>query len=351
VKTPKPLTVLGIESSCDETAAAIWRNGKILSNVIASQIEHSHFGGVVPELASRAHQQYIYKVIQQSLLTANIQLAEIDVVGVTRGPGLPGSLHVGVSFASGLAWALNKPLVGVHHMHAHIMAHFIQDHTDSQIPEIPFICLTVSGGHTQLILMRSAIDFDILGQTIDDAAGEALDKAAKMMGLPYPGGPEIDRLATLGDALKYSFTRPKVNGLDFSFSGLKTALLYFLRDRQLQDPEFVEKEKNDICASYQHAVTDYLMDRLEQAVYLNKEVKSIALAGGVSANSVLRKKFAAFAERKQLSCHIPPLSYCTDNAAMIACTAAMIFKGSDSGGGHFSPLPSWSLLEYKNTLR
>ena len=345
------LTVLGIETSCDETAAALWRNGRILSNVIASQMEHAQYGGVVPELASRAHQQSIYRVIQQCMDTAKINLTEIDVMGVTRGPGLPGSLHVGVSFASGLAWALGKPLIGVHHMHAHIMSHFIQNDSSLPVPDFPFICLTVSGGHTQLVLMRSAIDFVIVGQTIDDAAGEALDKAAKMMGLPYPGGPEIDRLAQTGDPTKYSFTRPKVGGLDFSFSGLKTALLYFLKDRKLEDAQFLENEKHHICASYQHAVTDYLLDRLQQAVILHKDVKGIALAGGVSANSVLRKKFTTFAESKQLGCHIPPMSYCTDNAAMIACAAAMIYRESNSWGGHFSPLPSWSLADYKNSLK
>ncbi|MFM7106040.1 MAG: tRNA (adenosine(37)-N6)-threonylcarbamoyltransferase complex transferase subunit TsaD, partial [Flavobacteriales bacterium] len=218
----KPLTVLGIESSCDETAAAIWRDGKILSNIVASQLEHTPFGGVVPELASRAHQQHIYNVIHQCINTAEIQLSEIDVVGVTRGPGLPGSLHVGVSFASGLAWSLNKPLIGVHHMHAHIMAHFIEDSNDSEVPHFPFICLTVSGGHTQLILMRSAIDFEVLGQTIDDAAGEAFDKAAKLLGFPYPGGPLIDQYAQTGNASRFRFSKPIVAGYNYSFSGLKT---------------------------------------------------------------------------------------------------------------------------------
>ena len=348
--TKNTFTVLGIETSCDETAAAIWQDGKIVSNIVASQMDHSAFGGVVPELASRAHQQYVYNVIRDGLHRSGLQLADIDLVGVTRGPGLPGSLHVGVSFASGLAWAIHKPLVGVHHMHAHIMAHFIRDDASTKTPEYPFICLTVSGGHTQLVLLRSALDFQIIGQTIDDAAGEALDKAAKMMGLPYPGGPEIDRLARSGDPMKFSFTRPMVSQLDFSFSGLKTALLYFLRDQSSLDPHFIEKEKNHICASYQHAVTDYLIDRLEQSIVLHQDVKNIALAGGVSANSVLRTKFTDLAERRQVSFHIPPLSYCTDNAAMIACAAAMIYQSGEKNYRHFSPMPSWSLSDYRDSL-
>lgn len=351
MKPFKKLTVLGIESSCDETAAAIWQEEKILANVVSSQLEHAQFGGVVPELASRAHQEHIYKVIHECLISAKVQLSDIDVIGVTRGPGLPGSLHVGVSFASGLAWSLNRPLIGVHHMHAHILAHFIQDHNASKVPEFPFICLTVSGGHTQLILMQTATEFQILGQTIDDAAGEALDKAAKIMGLPYPGGPEIDRLAKSGDPYKYNFTRPKVEGLDFSFSGLKTALLYFLRDRKLMNSNFVDEEKNHICASYQHAVTDYLIYRLEQSISLNKDVKNIALAGGVAANSVLRKKFIDLAKRKQLHHHIPAQPYCTDNAAMIACAAAILFKEGKLNRSHFSPEPSWPLSDYGASLK
>jgi N6-L-threonylcarbamoyladenine synthase len=272
-------------------------------------------------------------------------LQDIGVIGVSRGPGLPGSLHVGVSFASGLAWALNRPLIGVHHMYAHIMAHFIKEDKLSNVPNYPFICLTVSGGHTQLVLMRSAMQFEVLGQTIDDAAGEALDKAAKMMGLPYPGGPEIDRLSRSGDPFKYSFTRPRVSGMDFSFSGLKTALLYFLRDKKLLNADFIENEIHHICASYQNAVTDYLIDRLEQSVLVHKEVKNIALAGGVSANTVLRKKFMDFAARKKLVCHIPSLGYCTDNAAMVACAAAIIAIEGQVSNTHFSPLPSWPLLE------
>jgi N6-L-threonylcarbamoyladenine synthase len=339
----KPFTVLGIETSCDETAAAVWREGKILSNVVASQMDHTFLGGVVPELASRAHQQVIFKVVDEAIREAGIHRDELNLIGVTRGPGLMGSLHVGVSFASGLAWSLHKPLLGVHHMHAHIMAHFISDSGSGKSPEYPFICLTVSGGHTQLVLMRSAVDFEILGQTIDDAAGEALDKAAKILGLPYPGGPEIDRLAKLGDHEKYSFTRPRVAGLNFSFSGLKTALLYFLRDNTRQEEKFIENELHHICASYQHAVTDYLIDRLEKALMLHEDVKDIALAGGVSANSVLRAKCKGLSEKMNLTCHIPHVAYCTDNAAMIACAAAMLWPHRKEGMKHFSPLPSWPM--------
>jgi N6-L-threonylcarbamoyladenine synthase len=335
--------VLGIETSCDETAAAIWCNGRILSNIISSQIEHSLYGGVVPELASRAHQQFIHRIVDEAIETAGVQLQDISAIGVTRGPGLPGSLHVGVSFATGMAWSINKPLLGVHHMHAHIMAHFIRNNETQITPEFPFICLTVSGGHTQLVLMRSVLEFEILGQTIDDAAGEALDKAAKIMGLPYPGGPEIDRIAKIGEPLKYHFTRPKVGGLDFSFSGLKTALLYFLRDRKLAESEFVERELHHICASYQNAITDYLIDRLEQALKTHSDIQHIALAGGVSANSVLREKFRNLSERLNLKYHIPPISYCTDNAAMIACTAAYMLREGITNKNHFAPMPSWPL--------
>jgi N6-L-threonylcarbamoyladenine synthase len=253
--------ILAIESSCDETSAAVLCNDRVLSNIIATQKIHEKYGGVVPELASRAHQQNIVPVVDQALKEAGIAQYQLTAIAYTQGPGLMGALHVGSSFAKSMAMALGIPTIPVHHMRAHIMAHFIRESDHQQVPSFPFLCLTVSGGHTQIVLVRSALDLEVVGETIDDAAGEALDKAAKVMGLPYPGGPHIDRLGALGDAHKYRFTFPQISGFNYSFSGLKTNLLYFLREKQAEDTSFIERELTNICASYQHVVTEYLLAR------------------------------------------------------------------------------------------
>jgi N6-L-threonylcarbamoyladenine synthase len=308
--------ILAIESSCDETSAAVIRNGKVLNNIIASQEVHQKYGGVVPELASRAHQKNIVAVVAEALSTAGVSSFELDAIAFTRGPGLMGSLLVGVSFAKGMALGLNKPLIEVNHMQAHVLAHFI----DKPVPSFPFLCLTVSGGHTQIIVVRDFLDMEVIGETQDDAVGEAFDKAAKVMGLPYPGGPMIDRYAQNGDPKSFKFPETNMPGLDFSFSGIKTAFLYFLRDAQNKEPDFVSKNLNDICASIQHHLVKMLMDRLEEA---SKQtgIHEIAIAGGVSANSGLRKSLHLTAEKNGWNVYIPPLEYCTDNAAMIAMAA------------------------------
>jgi len=309
--------ILGIESSCDDTSAAIINNRKILANVTANQAVHRNFGGVVPELASRAHQQSIIPVVDQALHIAKIQKKDISATAFTAGPGLLGSLLVGSSFSKAFALALNIPLVEVDHMHAHILVHFIETEGKKQFPEFPFLCLTVSGGHTQIVLVKSHYDFEVIGQTIDDAAGEAFDKAAKIMGLPYPGGPLIDKYAKKGNPKRFSFPHPKIPGLDYSFSGLKTSILYFLRDNLKKEPTYIKNNKHDLCASIQHAIVEILMKKLRKASAKTK-IKQIAIAGGVSANSNLRK--ALYEEQKKLGWQvfIPPFEYCTDNAAMIA---------------------------------
>ena len=309
------MNILGIESSCDDTSAAVLTEQGVLSNVIASQSIHVKFGGVVPELASRAHQKTISQTVEQALTEAEITLEEIDAIAVTQGPGLMGSLLVGLSFAKGLALSRNIPLVGVNHMDAHIYANFI----DSE-PEFPFVSLTVSGGHTQLVHIKSPFEHEILGKTRDDAAGEAFDKIGKIMGLPYPAGPVMDRLAKDGDRSFHKFPQALVNeGLDFSFSGLKTSALYYLQDKS---DEWKEKHLNDVCASISEAITEVLIKKLKRAVK-QTGVKTIALAGGVSANSMLREKSEQLAQKMGLKLHIPKLSYCTDNAAMIAQTGKM----------------------------
>lgn len=312
-----PVTILGIESSCDDTSAAVIRDGVLLSNVIASQKVHEQYGGVVPELASRAHQENIVPVVSEALRQAGISKEDLNAVAFTRGPGLLGSLLVGTSFAKGLAIALNIPLIDVNHLHAHVLAHFIKKSAEDVSPEFPFICLLVSGGNSQIVLARSYDDMEILGRTIDDAAGEAFDKCAKVIGLPYPGGPHIDRLASQGDSQKFKFSKPHIPGLDYSFSGLKTSFLYTLRDQLKENPDFIEENKEDLAASLQHTIIDILLDKLAKAVE-QYPVKNIAIGGGVSANSGVRNAVAEFCRKKEIRPWIPELRFTTDNAAMVA---------------------------------
>ena len=333
--------ILGIESSCDDTSAAVLRGTQILANITHTQLIHEAYGGVVPELASRAHIEHIVPVVKRAMETANISLNDIDAIAFTQGPGLMGSLVVGNSFAKGLALALNKPLIGVHHMKAHILSHFIT-HEGMTAPTFPYLCLTVSGGHTQIVVVHDALNMEIIGKTIDDAAGEAFDKAAKMLGLPYPGGPHVDRLAKEGDAHKFTFTTPNIAGFNYSFSGLKTNLLYFLREKNAADAHFVEREMNHICASYQHVVTDYLLAKLEAAAK-HFQVKQVALAGGVSANSALRAKLGQLCERNGWQAFIPPMGYCTDNAAMIGLSGYYQFLAGQRGAWTDVPQPSWPM--------
>jgi N6-L-threonylcarbamoyladenine synthase len=307
--------ILAIESSCDDTAAAVLHNDKVLSNVVANQLIHNQYGGVVPELASRAHQQNIVPVIDAALRKANIQKGQLSAIAFTQGPGLMGSLLVGSSFAKSLALALQIPLIAVNHMHAHILAHFI-DEEGYDKPEFPFLALTISGGHTQIVRVDGFFDMTIIGETTDDAVGEAFDKSAKILGLPYPGGPLVDKYAQLGNPKAFAFTKPKVPGLDFSFSGLKTAILYFIQKKQLENPNFIEENTNDICASIQHTIIEILMDKLKLAV---KEtgIKQIAIGGGVSANSGIRATLKEAEKKYGWKTFIPKFEYTTDNAAMI----------------------------------
>jgi len=308
--------ILAIESSCDETSASVIMNGKVLNNIIASQTIHQKYGGVVPELASRAHQQNIVSVVDEAIRTAGIQKSDLNAIAFTRGPGLMGALLVGVSFAKGLAQGLKIPLIEVNHIQAHVLAHFI----DEPRPAFPFLCLTVSGGHTQIVLVKDALHMEVLGETHDDAVGEAFDKAAKIMGLPYPGGPLIDKYARQGDGTVYRFPDSTMPGLNFSFSGVKTAFLYFLRDQKAKNPNFVEENLADICASLQRHLVHMLMSRLEQAS-AQTGIRSIAIAGGVSANSGLRQALADTGEKHGWQVFIPDFQYCTDNAGMIAMAA------------------------------
>lgn len=305
--------ILAIESSCDETSAAVCQDGKILSNVVSSQIQHSKYGGVIPELASRLHQQKIVAVVSMALEKAEIDQKELDAISFTRGPGLLGALLVGTCFAKTYALGLGIPLIDVDHMQAHVLANFLQ----KTPPEFPFICLTVSGGHTQLVLVKDYLDMEILGQTIDDAAGEAFDKAAKIMGLPYPGGPQIDRNAKTGNIRFYDFPTPRIGKYEFSFSGIKTSLLYLLKRNLKTNPDYISQNLSDICASYQHRIITILLNKLAVAVE-EYGVKDVAIAGGVSANSYLRTKFREMCESKGWRAHIPAFQFCTDNAGMIA---------------------------------
>lgn len=320
--------ILAIESSCDDTSIAVLKDGKILANIVSSQQIHIKYGGVVPELASRAHQQNIVPVLHEALKTAGITLSEIDAIAYTRGPGLLGSLLVGASFAKGLALALKKPLIDVHHMQGHILSHFIL--SNNALPQFPFLCLTVSGGHTQIVLLKDYFDMTIIGETLDDAAGEAFDKSAKILGLPYPGGPLIDKYATQGNPLKYNFPTPKIEGYNFSFSGLKTNFLNFINKEQQKDSSFIDNNLHDICASIQFRIVKILIDKFEKAAQ-EYQVKYIGLAGGVAANSALRKAFEAVAQKNNIHAHIPPFEYCTDNAAMIAMVGYFKFKKEKTG--------------------
>jgi N6-L-threonylcarbamoyladenine synthase len=327
-------TILAIESSCDETSAAIIKNGKVLNNIIATQSVHENYGGVVPELASRAHQQNIVPVVDEAMKEAGIELASLDAVAFTQGPGLLGALLVGSSFAKSLAQGLNIPLIGVNHMQAHILSHFIDDPK----PAFPFLCLTVSGGHTQIVLVKDYLDMEVIGETQDDAVGEAFDKSAKLMDLPYPGGPLIDKYAEKGNAHAFVFPDSEMQGLNFSFSGIKTSFLYFLRDNKAKDPDFVEKNLNDICASLQFSLIRMLMQKLKRA---SEElgIKEIAIAGGVSANSGLRNELQRLAKDKRWNVYIPEFQYCTDNAAMIAMAAHYKYLQKDFESLDASPNP------------
>jgi N6-L-threonylcarbamoyladenine synthase len=314
------ITILGIESSCDDTAASVVRDGYLLSSVIANQEVHKQYGGVVPELASRAHQQNIVPVVDSALKKAGLSSNDIDGVAFTRGPGLLGSLLVGTSFAKGFAFVRDIPLIEIHHLQAHILVHFIkQEGISHREPEFPFLCLLVSGGHSQIVLVRDYLDMEIIGKTIDDAAGEAFDKSAKLMGLPYPGGPFVDKLAKLGNPDRFLFSKPRIADLDYSFSGLKTSILYFLRDRQKENPGFIEENINDLCASVQKSIIDILMGKLIKAA-AERGISRIAIAGGVSANSGLRDRLQKEAVNRNWDIFIPEFKFTTDNAAMIAIT-------------------------------
>ena len=314
----KSIYILGIESSCDDTSAAVICNGKILSNVVANQEIHTKYGGVVPELASRAHQQNIVPVIQQAIQQANIDKKDLNAIAFTRGPGLMGSLLVGTSFAKSLSLALDIPLIAVNHMQGHVLAHFI-DEENQQKPPFPFLCLTISGGHTQIVKITDYFTMEVIGETLDDAVGEAFDKSAKILGLPYPGGPLIDKYAKLGDPLAFKFTKPKMADLNFSFSGLKTAILYFIQKKVKENPKFIEENLNDICASIQHTIVKILFEKLKKAVN-QTGIKHVAIAGGVSANSEIRKTLTATEAKYGWTTYIPKFEYTTDNAGMIAIT-------------------------------
>ena len=314
------INILGIESSCDDTAASVIQDGVLLSNIISSQKVHESYGGVVPELASRAHQQNIVPVVDEALKKAGITKDQLTAIAFTRGPGLMGSLLVGTSFAKGLSSSLNIPMIDVNHLHAHVLAHFIKENKDdNNQPSFPFLCLLVSGGNSQIIVVKAYNDMEIIGQTIDDAAGEAFDKCAKVMGLGYPGGPIVNKLANEGNADRFKFNKPHIKGYDYSFSGLKTSFLYFLRDELKNDPNFIENNKEDLCASLQKTVVEILMDKLRK-VAKDLNIKEVAVAGGVSANSGLRDAFVDHAKRYGWKIHIPPFGYTTDNAAMVAIT-------------------------------
>ncbi len=325
--------ILAIESSCDETSVAICNNGKITANVIANQTIHENYGGVIPELASRVHQQNIVPAVQQALAIAKVNKNELNAVAFTRGPGLLGALLVGVSFAKSFALALNLPLIAVNHMQAHILAHFI----DEPKPKFPFLCLTVSGGHTQIVLVKGYFDMEIIGETLDDAAGEAFDKTAKILNLPYPGGPLIDKNAKEGNPLAFKFSVPQIQGLNYSFSGFKTAILYFIRDKQKVNNLFVEENLADICASVQHSIVNILLNKLRKAAK-EHNINEIAIAGGVSANSGLRNALLNMKDSEGWNVYIPAFEYCTDNAAMIAIAGYHKFLAQEFVGQDISPM-------------
>jgi N6-L-threonylcarbamoyladenine synthase len=332
------ITILGIESSCDDTSAAIIKNGFLLSNVIANQEVHKIYGGVVPELASRAHQQNIIPVVDMAIKTAGISKNEISAIAFTRGPGLMGSLLVGSSFAKGFALYNHIPLIEVNHLQAHVLAHFIKEpDNESRQPSFPFLCLLVSGGHTQIVLVKDYFDMEIIGQTIDDAAGEAFDKSAKNLGLDYPGGPLVDKHAKDGNPFAFTFSKPNIAKLDYSYSGLKTSVLYFLRDQLKQDPEFIQKNLKDLCASIQYTIIEILMSKLRKAIK-QTGVKDVAIAGGVSANSGLRSTMVELSKKMNLNVFIPAFKFTTDNAAMIAITGYYKYLNKDFVGHDVAPL-------------
>ncbi|MBD5192893.1 MAG: tRNA (adenosine(37)-N6)-threonylcarbamoyltransferase complex transferase subunit TsaD [Bacteroidales bacterium] len=322
------VTILGIESSCDDTGAAVIRDGILLSNVLASQKVHEEYGGVVPELASRAHQQNIVPVVDTALKRAGIDKSELSAVAFTRGPGLLGSLLVGTSFAKGLSLGLRIPMVDVNHLHGHVLSHFVREAEGDPVPEFPFICLLISGGNSQIILVNGYNDMKVLGQTIDDAAGEAFDKCAKVMGLPYPGGPHIDRLAAEGNPERFKFAKPRIPGLDYSFSGLKTSFLYTLRDAIRLNPDFIEENKADLAASLQATIIEILLDKLRKAVK-QTGVRTVAIGGGVSANSGVRAAVEQYCLRNNLTPFIPKRSFTTDNAAMVAMAGYFKFLNNE----------------------
>ncbi|MGY3213936.1 tRNA (adenosine(37)-N6)-threonylcarbamoyltransferase complex transferase subunit TsaD [Mucilaginibacter sp. HD30] len=325
--------ILAIESSCDDTSAAVCVDGAVLSNVIANQAIHEAYGGVVPELASRVHQQNIVPAVQQALLNAKVNKNDIDAVAFTRGPGLLGSLLVGVSFAKAFALANSIPLIEINHMQAHVLAHFIAD----KKPSFPFLCLTVSGGHTQIVLVKDYFEMEVIGQTLDDAAGEAMDKTSKILGLPYPGGPLIDKHARLGNAERFKFPEPQIAGFDYSFSGLKTSILYFIRDNVAANPNFIQENLNDICASVEKRIVTILLNKFEKAAR-QYGIKDVALAGGVSANTGLRLGLQQLAEKNGWNYFIPAMQYCTDNAGMIAIAGYHKYLKGDFTGQDVAPL-------------
>lgn len=324
----KPTVILGIESSCDDTSAAVIVDGILRSNVIASQKVHESYGGVVPELASRAHQQNIVPVVSDALRQAGVDKHDLSAIAYTRGPGLLGSLHVATSFAKGLAIALDIPLLDVNHLHGHVLSHFIRNNADDRVPEFPYLCLLISGGNSQLVVVESPYSMNIIGQTIDDAAGEAFDKCAKVMGLPYPGGPHIDRLAQQGDPKRFKFAKPNMPGFDYSFSGLKTSFLYTLRDNVKNDPDFVENNKADLCASLQKTIIDILLSKLKAAIR-ETGVKHVAIGGGVSANGGIRQAVADLCRDMDVTAWIPPRQFTTDNAAMVAMAGYFKYLNHD----------------------
>ena len=332
--------ILAIESSCDETSAAVLLGTRVLSNEVVTQLQHAQYGGVVPEIASRAHQTMITAVVHAAIKAAGKELHDLEAIAVTQGPGLMGSLLVGISFAKSLSLGLGIPLVGVNHMQAHILAHLAED-CESQ-PTFPFLNLTVSGGHTQLVVVHSPIQMEVIGETIDDAAGEAFDKAAKVLGLDYPGGPVLDKMAQHGDAKKFTFPIPKVEGLNFSFSGLKTSLLYFLRDQQKINSNFIEEDRANLCASFQHTVVTYLLRQIQRGL-TSTQINQIAICGGVSANSELRKQLVEFGKKNEVKVFIPPFKYCTDNAAMIGVAAHFLIQEEKYSDLNMVPLSRYPL--------
>jgi N6-L-threonylcarbamoyladenine synthase len=336
------IVILGIESSCDDTSASVIRDGVMLSNLIANQKVHEAYGGVVPELASRAHQQNIIPVVDQALKIAGVLPSEVSAIAFTRGPGLMGSLLVGTSFAKGFALAQQIPLIDINHLQGHILVHFIKEpDKEKKMPQFPFLCLLVSGGHTQIIVVNNYLEMEIIGQTIDDAAGEAFDKCAKVMGLPYPGGPVIDKLAQMGNAAAFKFNKPNIEELDFSFSGLKTSFLYFLRDQLRENANFIDQHKEDLCASLQATIVDILLDKIVKASKLTG-INQIAVAGGVSANSGLRNALTREAEKRKWELFLPEFKFTTDNAAMIAITGYFKYQAGLFAGHDITPVARMS---------